>query len=243
MRSLLVQQVEEQGFDLYITYPEQMDRRRTNTYTVELGESIVPLSQDSIRRIPLKNGNFRIIWPDRVEVHFLKKNWRNEYYLEIYHPVGWISAPRGYFDIDRNGVPIHPTQVVLSGYIGRPRMGRTLPHDYIPPSTFETFAAELDDVKSQANKWENLRERPYLATNKPYYYPGETVWLGGMMLYKKHFFKDTLSRLVYLEFRDSKSDLVLEEKYPTGMVKLMGHLNYQTPYLQVIILSSPIQNG
>ncbi|MDN3203546.1 carboxypeptidase-like regulatory domain-containing protein [Algoriphagus sediminis] len=222
MRSLLVQRADEQGFDLYITHPEQMDRRRTNTYTVELGESIVPLSQDSIRRIPLKNGNFRIIWPDRVEVHFLKKSWLNNYYQDIYHPVGWISAPRGYFDIDRNGVPIHPTQVVLSGYLGRPRMGRTLPHDFIPPQTFENFAEELNVVKAQANRWENLRERPYITTNKPYYFPGESVWLGGIMLYKNQFFKDSLSRLLYLEFRDSKSDLVFEEKYPIRDGKING---------------------
>jgi len=222
MRSLLVQRADEQGFDLYITHPEQMDRRRTNTYTVELGESIVPLPQDSIRRIPLKNGNFRIIWPDRVEVHFLKKSWLNNYYQDIYHPVGWISAPRGYFDIDRNGVPIHPTQVVLSGYLGRPRMGRTLPHDFIPPKTFENFAEELNVVKAQANRWENLRERPYITTNKPYYYPGESVWLGGIMLYKNQFFKDSLSRLLHLEFRDSKSDLVFEEKYPIRDGKING---------------------
>ncbi len=214
MRSLLVQKADEQGFDLYKTYPEQMDRRRTNTYTVELGESIVSLPQDSIRRIPLKNGNFRIIWPDRVEVHFVKKNWRNEYYLDVYHPVGWISAPRGFFDIDRNGVPLDPTQVVLSGYIGRPRMGRTLPHDYIPPRTFEDFAQELDYSKAQANQWDNLRERPYVTTNKPYYYPGETIWLGGMMLYKNQFYKDTLSRLVHLELRNSRSDLIIDEMYP-----------------------------
>ena len=221
MHSLLLQEADEQGFDLYKTYPEQMNRRRTNTYTVELGESIVPLAQDSIRRIPLENGNFRIIWPDRVEVHFLKKNWRNEYYMDIYHPVGWVSAPKGYFDIDRNGIPIHPTQVVLSGYIGRPRMGRTLPHDYVPPRIFENFAEELDITKAQANRWENLRERPYVTTNKPYYYPGETIWLGGMMLYKNQFYKDTLSRLMHLELRSSRSNLILEEMYPirNGMIE------------------------
>ncbi|MBN3519484.1 carboxypeptidase-like regulatory domain-containing protein [Algoriphagus lutimaris] len=214
MRSILLQQVPEQGFSLYETFPEQMNRRRTNTYTIELGESIVPISQDSIRRIPLRNGNFRIIWPQRVEVHFLKKNYRNDYYLDIYHPVGWVEAPLGYFDIDRNGVPIHPTQVVLSGYIGRPRMGRSLPHDYFPSETFENLAAEVDLLKGLINKWENLRESPYLMTNKPYYYPGETVWFGGKMLYKNQFYQDTLSRVLHVDLISEGSEVVLSNQYP-----------------------------
>ncbi|WP_377906885.1 carboxypeptidase-like regulatory domain-containing protein [Algoriphagus namhaensis] len=213
MKSILLQDLPEQGFDLYETFPEQMNRRRTNTYTVELGESITPLAQDSIRRIPLRNGNFRIIWPKRVEVHFLKKNWRNEYYVDIYHPVGWVTAPLGYFDIDRNGVPIHPTQVVLSGYIGRPRMGRSLPHDFTPENTFESFAAEVDFGKRAVNRWQNLRETPYLLTNKPYYYPGETVWLGGRMLYKNQFYQDTLSRVLHVELLDARSQVVLANQY------------------------------
>ncbi|WP_296702429.1 carboxypeptidase-like regulatory domain-containing protein [Algoriphagus sp.] len=225
MRSILLQQVSEQGFDLYETFPEQMNRRRTNTYTIELGESIVPLSQDSIRRIPLRNGNFRIIWPKRVEIHFLKKSYRNDYYLDIYHPVGWVEAPLGFFDIDKNGVPIHPTQVVLSGYIGRPRMGRSLPHDYFPPETFDKLAAEVDLLKGMINKWENLRESPYLMTNKSYYYPGETLWFGGKMLYKNQFYQDTLSRVLYVDLISERAELVLSNQYPIENGKFSGAIS------------------
>ncbi|MHA7128443.1 carboxypeptidase-like regulatory domain-containing protein [Algoriphagus namhaensis] len=222
MKSILLQEAPAQGFDLYVSLPEQMNRRRTNTYTVELGESIVYLPQESIRRIPLRNGNFRIIWPDRVEVHFLKKNWRNDYYLDIYHPIGWVSAPGGYFDIDRNGVPIDPTQVVLSGYIGRPRMGRSIPHDYVPPSTFENLAAEVDLGELMRNQWENRRERPYFTTNKPFYYPGETVWFGGAMLYKNPFYQDSLSQVIHVELRDEKTNLVFTEQYRIDSGKIDG---------------------
>lgn len=225
MMSVLLQDLPEQGFDLYETKSEQMNRRRTNTYTVELGESIIPLAQDSIRRIPLRNGNFRVIWPKRVEVHFLKKNWRNEYYVDIYHPVGWVTAPLGYFDVDRNGVPIHPTQVVLSGYIGRPRMGRSLPHDYTPESTFEQLAAEVDLGKRVINRWQNLRETPYLLTNKPYYYPGETVWLGGRMLYKNQFYQDTLSRVLHVELLDDRSEVVLANQYQISQGRIDGAMS------------------
>lgn len=224
MNSILLQEVPDQGFRLYKTFPDQMNRIRTNTFTVELGESIVELPQDSIRRIPLRNGNFRVIWPGRVEVHFIKKNRRNEYYLDVYHPVGWVSAPSGFFDIDRNGVPIHPTQVVLSGYIGRPRMGRALPHDFTPDNTFENFALEVIAAQSVKNKWDDLREKPYFSTNKPYYYPGETVWFGGPMLYQNSLMQDSLSRVLHLDLMNSNSEIIQSESYPIEQGKIEGAL-------------------
>lgn len=224
MKSILLQDLPDQGFKLYETFPEQMDRRRTNTFTVELGESIIEIPQDSIRRIPLRNGNFRVIWPGRVEVHFLKKNRRNEYYLDVYHPVGWVSAPNGFFDIDRNGVPIHPTQVVLSGYIGRPRMGRSLPHDFTPENTFENLAPEVITAQSGKSKWDNLREKPYITTNKPYYYPGETVWFGGPMLYQNSLIQDSLSRVLHVDLLNAKSELIQSEIYPIERGNIKGAL-------------------
>ena len=224
MKSILLQEVPDQGFKLYETFPEQINRRRTNTFTIELGESIVEMPQDSIRRIPLRNGNFRLIWPRRIEVHFIKKNRRNEYYLDVYHPVGWVSAPNGFFDIDRNGVPIHPTQVVLSGYIARPRMGRSLPFDFTPENTFENLAPEVITAQSRKSKWDDLREKPYFTTNKPYYYPGETVWFGGPMLYQNSLIQDSLSRVIHVDLINSKSEIIQSEIYPIEQGKIKGAL-------------------
>jgi len=222
LKSLLLSLVSEQGFSLYSVNPAPMDRIRTNSYHEELGKSIIPLSEDSIRRIPLANGNFRVIWPGRVEVHFANKSWLNEYYLDVYNPISWITAPEGYFDIDRNGIPVNPTQLVLSGYMGRQRAGRFLPNDYVSTGLMQYYYAEVDSNQRVFARWNNLREKPYLSTNKPYYYPGETVWLGGRMLYQNQLMADSLSRVLYVDVMNSKTEVIQTEIFPIREGKVKG---------------------
>lgn len=222
LKSLLLSLVPEQGFSLYRVNPAPMDRIRTNSFSVELGQSIEPLSEDSIRRIPLSNGNFRVIWPDRVEVHYKNKSWLNEYYLDVYNPISWITAPQGYFDIDRNGIPVNPTQLVLSGYMGRQRAGRFLPNDYVSTGLLKYYNAEVDSNLRVLTRWNNLREKPYLTTNKNYYYPGETVWLGGRMLYQNRLMADSLSRVLYVDVMNSKTEVIQTEIFPIREGKVQG---------------------
>lgn len=222
LKSLLLSFVPEQGFSLYTVNPAPMDRIRTNSFSVELGQSIVPLSEDSIRRIPLANGNFRVIWTGRVEVHYANKSWLNEYYLDVYNPISWITAPQGYFDIDRDGIPVNPTQLVLSGYMGRQRAGRFLPNDYVSTGLLHYYNAEVDSNQRVFARWNNLREKPYLTTNKSYYYPGETVWLGGKMLYQNRLMADSLSRILYVDVMNNKTEVIQTEIFPIREGKVQG---------------------
>lgn len=222
LKSLLLSLVPEQGFKLFTVNPAPMDRIRTNSFSVEVGQSIVPLSEDSIRRIPLANGNFRVIWPGRVEVHYANKSWLNEYYLDVFNPISWITAPLGYFDIDRNGIPVNPTQLVLSGYMGRQRAGRFLPNDYVSTGLLKYYQAEVDSSQRALNQWNNLREKPYLTTNKSYYYPGETVWLGGKMLYQNRLMADSLSRVLYVDVMNSKTEVIQTEIFPVREGGIQG---------------------
>ncbi len=221
MKSLLLSMAGKQGFSLYTVQPETMDRSRTNNFVQELDKSIVLLPEDSIRRIPLGNGNYRVIWPDRVEVHYRHKSWQNDYYVDVYTPVSWVTAPEGFFDIDREGIPVDPRQLVLSGYMARQRTGRLLPNDYVSTGVVNSYNAEVDSMMAVLTKWNNHREKPYIATNKSYYYPGETVWLGGRMLYKNRLMADTLSRVLYVDVLDGDR-LVQTATFPIREGKIRG---------------------
>ncbi len=214
LKSVLLARVYEEDFEIFKLLPVDLTRIRTNIYTEEIDKSIKHVNADSIRRIPLENGNYRVVWPFDAEVHYRGKSWLNDYYSDVYYPITWISAPLGYFDIDRSGVPVVPSQVVLSGYMGRQRMGRFLPYDYVPLGDFDSYLAEVDSSQLKYNRWNNLREKPYFSTNKPYYYPGETVWLGGLMQYQNKIMSDTLSRVVYLELMDKDSEIIQAEAFP-----------------------------
>ena len=212
-RSLLVRQAESEGFFIYKKNPYFFNELRTNVLGEELGKSVEYVSQDSIRRIPLRNGNFRVILSGDYEIHYQKKPWRNEYYSDYYHPVSWITAPKGYFDIDRNGIIIDPTEVELSGYMGRQRLGRFLPYDFEPTENFVSNLAEVDSIESEKAKFNNLREKPWITTNKSFYYPGEPVWFHAKMLYHNSLMMDSLSKVLYVEVLDPTYKVIQRESY------------------------------
>ncbi len=212
-RSLLVRQVDTAGFIIYKKNPHFFNELRTNVLQEELGKSVDYVSQDSIRRIPLRNGNFRVILSGDHEIHYQKKAWRNEYYSDYYHPVSWINAPLGYFDIDRNGIIIDPRQVELSGYMGRQRLGRFLPYDFEPAENFESNLAEVDSEESELAKFNNLREKPWITTNKSFYYPGEPVWFHAKMLYHNPLMQDSLSRVLYVEVLNPSYEIIQKESF------------------------------
>lgn len=219
---LLLNSSDSVYFKVYHALPEQMDRRRTNDFQEELGESIVLVSKDSILRRPLGDGNFRIFLPGRMEIHHLDKPWRNDYYTNIYHAISWIQAPDGYYDVDRKGVLLNPTQLVLSGYLGRQRMARILPLDFEPGGKFVTKEAQQEVMISPAIRFNRLREKAWLKTNKPYFYPGETAWVGGRMLYQEPTMADSLSRVLYVDLINSKSEIIQSATFPIEQGKIEG---------------------
>ncbi len=222
LKSLLLGKSEEQGFEFYQAFPDELGRQRTNDFTIELGESIKKINPDSVLKRPLANGNYRIFLPERVEVHYRNKPWPNDYYTNVYHPISWLIAPGGYFDIDRNGVLIHPTQLVLSGHMGRQRVARALPLDFEPNETFKGLEEEISQLRNRHILLNNLREKPWLRTNKAFYYPGETAWVGGRMLYQNENSADSLSRVVYVELLDPNLKPVISETFPIASGKISG---------------------
>ncbi|MEB2775862.1 carboxypeptidase-like regulatory domain-containing protein [Algoriphagus sp. D3-2-R+10] len=224
LKSVLLANVYEEDFRIFELLPVDHFRVRTNVFTEEIDKSIRRVFADSIQRVPLENGNYRIIWPYDAEIHYSGKSWVNDYYSDIYSSVSWVSAPLGYFDIDRNGIPVVPSQVVMSGYMGRQRMGRFLPHDYVPSKSLDSYRylTEIDSPQMRFSRWNNLREKPYVNTNKPYYYPSETVWLGGQMLYQNKIMSDTLSRVVYMDLMDKDSKIIQSEAFPIKEGKIAG---------------------
>lgn len=235
-------------FRLYHVLPEKMDRIRTNDFKDELGESIIYAPMDSIVRRPLGDGGFRIFLPGRMEIHHLDKPWKNDYYSFVYHAISWMSAPLGYYDVDRRGVLINPTQLVLSGYLGRQRMARILPLDFEPKSLYTVTSTEKEVVVDPVEKWNRLREKAWFTINKPYFYPGETAWIGGQMLYKEPALFDTLSSVLYVDLVDRDSILQsftfqltegrisggfqIPEKLPAGNYALRAYTNWSRNYPQ-----------
>jgi hypothetical protein len=220
-QSILLNIGDSKHFRIYHAIPDDTTRHRSNVFQKELNESILALPNDSILRRPLGDGTFRIFLPGRMEIHHLDKPWDRFFYVDIAHAISWIEAPQGYYDIDRKGILLNPTQLRLSGYLGRQRMARILPLDFEPISDFLVNEMEEDVVIDPSAKFDRLREKPWLTSSKSYYYPGETVWLGGQMLYQEPAWLDTLSRVLYLDLVSSDS-LVQSMVFPIQDGKISG---------------------
>lgn len=220
--SLLLNLQDSIHFNVYRVLPEQLDRVRTNDFREELGESITPLNQGLIFRKPLGNGNFRIYTTDRLEIHHLDKPWKNDFYTNVYHAISWIQAPSGYYDVDKKGTLINPTQLVLSGYLSRQRMARILPLDFTPSSNQTLPQNQSEVLTNPAIQFNRLREKAWLTTNKLYYYPGESVWVGGKMLYQDQQISDSLSRVLHVDLINSKSEIIQSATFPIEKGRVTG---------------------
>jgi hypothetical protein len=64
-----------------------------------------------------------------------------------------------------------------------------------------------------------------LATNKPYFYPGETVWIGGKMLYQDQNVADSLSRVLYVDLINTAAEIVQSATFPIEQGKISGGMN------------------
>lgn len=224
-QSILLNESNSVYFELFRVASGQLDRRRTDVFNLELNQTIIPLENSSILRRPLGDKTFRIFLPYKIEIHHLGKKWGNDYYKEIFTPISWIEAPDGYYDIDRNGVLIDPTKLILSGYLARERVARALPLDFEVKSTLalsnEKSQVSNSKAEFQINK---LREKVWLTTSKPYFYPGETAWIGGRVLYQDPFLADSLSRVVYVDIFKSNNEIVQSATFPILQGKISGAL-------------------
>jgi hypothetical protein len=222
--SLLLKNSGSQGFEFYEANAGVPKEDRTNDFYYELKKSIIPVNLELIYTKPLGNGIYRIFLPERMEVHHLNKPWPNDYYTNIYHAISWIWAPSGYFDVDRNGTLLHPTQLVLSGFIGRQRMARSLPLNFMPDKSYDGLLEELEVFQNRYIALNNLRETPWISLNKSFFYPGENLWLGGEMLYQNSAMQDTLSKVLYVDILNDQMKVLHHEAYPITKGKINGGL-------------------
>ncbi|MEB2786298.1 carboxypeptidase-like regulatory domain-containing protein [Algoriphagus persicinus] len=222
-QSILLNSPDSNYFAMFEVASGGLDRRITDNFIEELNKTILPVKNTSILRRPIGDGNYRIFLPKRMEIHHLDKKWSNNYYKNIYHPISWIKAPDGFYDIDRKGNLINPTQLVVFGYFGRKGVARTLPHDFTLGADFVAVEPqeEMSVFKSEL-KVNRLREKVWIAMNKPYYYPGETAWIGGRMLYKDAFLADSLSRLIHVDILQENSEVIQSADFEIQKGKISG---------------------
>ena len=111
----------------------------------------------------------------------------------------------------------------LSGDMSEARVAELLPYNFIPPET--KVHAQWEKIKQPepVNALQYLLERPYLHTDKSYYYPNETVWFRGYLNYGAKAYRDSLSQVLYVDMVDASQKIVLTKIFEVSNGMAIGN--------------------
>jgi hypothetical protein len=112
-------------------------------------------------------------------------------------------TPKRSVEIDKRGVLLDPGSLEVAGSMSATGEFAPLPDDYSPPT-----------VDIEAYYYESLKrfyEKIHVQTDKPYYYPGETIWFKSFVNCFYRPWKDSLSRVMYVELINDQKKKVAEQ--------------------------------
>jgi len=203
-KSIIEHKINGEGFNLYTeTEGNKNATSRSNLFYSELGQTILPYDTTTLVTPEKQKGFYRITLNGRVEVHYRKEKASVRTYRDVFGPVSWIRLNNNFVIVNKDGFAKNPSDVVVSGDMSASRVANMLPLDYKP----EQIAGGVDKIN-----FSMYQEQIYVHTDKPYYYPGETIWYKGYVNYATPAWRDSLSQTVYVELIDRKLKSIVISK-------------------------------
>ncbi|MBN8576366.1 MAG: carboxypeptidase-like regulatory domain-containing protein [Cytophagales bacterium] len=201
--SLLKGTTEQAGFKLYRDKPGVANVNvRSNVFYAELDKKIIAYDLKELVATTNKPYEYVLKLNGRTEVHYLKRAGRQKYYKDITGAVSWIEVRDNQIRVNNFGNVLNPADVTYSGELSEQRVGNLLPLNYEPvlPSKMHKEPTRQLPI-----------EKAYVHTDKPYYYPNETIWMKAYLNYSNTQKTDTLSQVLYQELIDSRKHIVLSQ--------------------------------
>ncbi len=195
-KSILDGKIRKEGFNLYTPKPGAENAMvRSPYFNAELNQTVIPYDTTALVLPPPKeSGRFLIALKGSVEVHYHGDRAVVRTYRDVAYPVSWLEVNGNYVSVNRDGNPFNPSDVIISGSMNSDRVAHMLPLNYEPVTV--ALKRKEPDTKVVSR----LQEKVYLHTDKPYYYPGEVIWFKSYMNYAELALRDSLSRVLYVEF-------------------------------------------
>jgi len=212
-KSILDGKMRGSGFYLYAPKPGADNSMvRSPYFNTELNQTVIPYDTTGMVLPPPKeSGRYLISMKGMVEVHYHGDRAIIRTYRDVPYPVSWIEVNGNYVAVNRDGNPFNPSDVLISGVMNSDRVAHMLPLNYLPATT--VLKRKEPDKKVVSR----LQEKVYLQTDKPYYYPGEIIWLKGYMNYAEPTLRDSLSRVLYVELINPQRKIVASK-----MLQILG---------------------
>lgn len=210
----------KEGFDLYSDVTFTAGISRSAYFLQNLGKSIIPMQIDSRVTPSADNSTYTIKLPSRLEVHYLRKRAKFPTYRNVVHAISFMEVKDELLVVNRYGVVQNPDKFIVIGDMSNLRVADWLPIDY-EPATSEPLAPIIESPVVFSDL---LLEKPYIQTDRNYYYNRETIWMKGYMNYLQPMLKDSLSHSIYVDLVDSEGKIVHSKYYPVDSSMFKGDI-------------------
>ncbi len=215
LESLREGRAKEEGFLLYFKMtppPYQIQ----GGFLSQIGKSVYRFPSTNIVSPDAMTGLFRLSFEVPViEVHYSRLRAEAPVYPDIVYPVSWLEVKSGSLFINSHGKVMNPANLFIYGAMSFKRIADLLPDDY-SPGYYAGLAPSLTSIDLSG-----FQEKVYVHTDKPYYYPGENIWLKAYMNYRSPVLKDTMSRVLYVELISKERKIVT-----TKIIKINNGIAY-----------------
>ena len=208
-RSIINRTLNSNGFELYRDDTGAEDIVRMANFLSNVGKELFVYNIEDLQYAEVRANQYQIRLPDRLEIHFLHKQARPDIYRNVTHAVSWLETSKGTLLVNRDGVLLNPDNAFLSGNMSEGRISELLPYDYNPPEIRFSKPQQEKETAEPINALQYLLERPYVHTDRSYYYPNETVWFRGYLNYGSKAYRDSLSQVMYVDMVDEFQQVVL----------------------------------
>lgn len=224
-KALIDGRAEEEGFRLYVEKRGTPSTIRTNVFSNELNKSVVEFDAKDIVKKGKNPGQYTISLPPRLEVHYTNEYATKKYYKDVPFQVSWIEVDKGQLTLTKEGVVLNSIDLVTSGAISASRVADLLPLNFSPNVEVGNATVRIFPKLSGWSKYKRMQEFAYLQTDKPYYYPGERIWMKASMLYRDNELLDSLSKVLYIELINEKKICVAREYLNIDSAFATGYLD------------------
>ncbi len=201
------------------------------------------------------NGKFYLKIPKGLEIHYDYRKGTQRFYRGYSKQILRLQSFADRVAVTRLGL-VDMQNLVITG--DRDENLTRLPVDYKPP--FKEFSDEKELMLIKSSNLQLAKaqfEKTYVQTDKPYYYPGDTIWLKAYMKYADPKLRDSLSRILYIDLigPDDKSfdtrilkiedgqawgDIILPYNIPKGDYAIRAYTQWMRNFNEVYSRPLPI---
>jgi TonB-dependent SusC/RagA subfamily outer membrane receptor len=212
MRSIVQNRVVEEGFDLYSDVSNNPEVVRNSSFLANVNISLKALPPANLYGPGEKTGQYTVYLPKRTEIHYLGRSAPAKIYRNVPHPISWIEVAGGSVNVNADGVVMNPNRMTALGAMSDPRVAELLPLDFQPRETATVVKASAGS--SPYSKLAPLLEKPYVMTDKPYYYPEDVILFKAFFNYVSPAYVDSLSRVMRIELIDASQKVIQSKMFP-----------------------------